>query len=230
MTLFALVHGAWHGGWCWDKVIPELEARGHRAIAMDMPVDDSDASVDDLVNSVVGPIEAAREGDAVTIVGHSMAGLVIPFAADVVQPRRLVYLAALLPKPGRPVAETFAEEGMVADLSFGQTDNGDGTTSWKKEEAIETFYHDCSRADGEWAFEHLRPQSWALAGLAFPDSDLKRWPSTYIVCNQDKTVIPDWSRRSAPDALGVEPLEIDGSHSPFLSRPAELAEMLVSLD
>jgi pimeloyl-ACP methyl ester carboxylesterase len=230
MTLFALVHGAWHGAWCWDKLIPELHARGHRTVAMDMPITDGGVSVDGYINSVVQPIEAARDGDDVTIVGHSMAGVIVPFAADAVQPKRLVYLGALLPKPGRPVAETFSEPGMVADLSFGQIDNGDGSSSWKKEEAIDVFYHDCSRADGEWAFERLRPQNWALAGLTLPDSDLKRWPSTYIVCNQDKTVVPDWSRRSAPDVLGVDPIEIEGSHSPFLSRPAELAEMLVSLN
>ena len=92
------------------------------------------------------------------------------------------------------------------------------------------MYQDCDPGDARWALGHLRGQAttpyaepWPLE--AIPDTETR----TYIVAAQDNTVNPEWSRRVAPDRLGVTPMEIAGGHSPFLGRPAELARLLDGL-
>lgn len=69
MTTFGLVHGAWHGAWCWDLLAQELEARGHRAIAVDLPCEDSSAGCAEYAAAVVEAL--AGVGDDLVVVGHS---------------------------------------------------------------------------------------------------------------------------------------------------------------
>src|SRR6202012_3413024 len=83
MTAFVLVHGAWHGSWCWDLLIPQLRQLGHETVAADLPIGDPAASFDDYADLVV---EAAEGHDDIVVVGHSWAGQVIPIVA----PRRPV--------------------------------------------------------------------------------------------------------------------------------------------
>ena len=227
MTLYALVHGAWHGAWCFDKLIPELEQRGHRAIAVDLPCETK--GVASYIAPVVEAIEAARGGDEVVVLGHSMAGFTIPHVAARTPVKHLIYLCALLQKPGGTPSETFAQEPDIVQLGFfgGTVANDDGTFTWRPEEAPKWFFHDCTDEDAAWATSKLRPQS---LNPDDPDPiDLTAFPSSYIVCAEDRAVRPEWSRKRAPDWLGVEPVELPGSHSPFLSRPAELADLIVSI-
>ena len=229
MSLFVLVHGAWHGAWCWEKVVPELESRGHRTVAMDMPIEHG--LVETYIDPVVKVIEGARDGDEVILVGHSMGGLVIPFVAQRTPVAKLVYLCALIPAPGKTLSEFFAHvtdvvpEGVFTTVQPGPYE---GTTVWPVEAAKEWFFHDCTDADAEWAAAQLRPQYLAPGNDPEP-LDAHTTPAAYILCTEDRVVRPDWSRRHAMDWLGVQPIELEGSHSPFLSRPAPLAEILVGL-
>jgi hypothetical protein len=89
-----------------------------------------------------------------------------------------------------------------------------------------TMYADCDAADARAAFDRLRPQAstpyFAPCSLAaFPDV-----PATYLVAAEDRIISPAWSRRAAAERLGVEAVELPGSHSPYLARPAALAEAL----
>ena len=110
MTTFALVHGAFHGAWCWDLVRPELESRGHRTVAMDLPCDDPGAGSARYAEVVA---EAIRdEGDDVIVVGHSLAGLTVPLVAAT-RPVARIFLAVdcIQTTPERlpePVFETLA--------------------------------------------------------------------------------------------------------------------------
>ena len=81
MTTFALVHGAWHGAACWARVVPELERRGHHAVAMDLPCDDPRAGVREYGDAVLAALHGA--GDDVVVVGHSLGGLTIPVVAAI---------------------------------------------------------------------------------------------------------------------------------------------------
>jgi hypothetical protein len=69
MTTFALVHGAWHGGWCWNRLSLDLEARGHRAVVVDLPIEDSSAGCAEYAQIVLDVLREVA-GDVV-VVGHS---------------------------------------------------------------------------------------------------------------------------------------------------------------
>src|SRR3954454_25062964 len=110
MTTFWLVHGAWHGGWCWERLAPELEARGAQVVAPDLPCEDVDAGVSvyaDVVDKALG------EADDVVLVGHSLGGLTIPLVAARRPVRRLVYLCAFVPTPGEPITRAIAAGALL---------------------------------------------------------------------------------------------------------------------
>ena len=103
----ALVHGNYHGGWCWDLLRPELERLGHRVFTMDLPISDPDAGAARYAEAV----DAALPRDSVPmLVGHSMGGLTIPLVADRRPVHSLVFLAAMLPVPGKSANEQRSSE------------------------------------------------------------------------------------------------------------------------
>jgi pimeloyl-ACP methyl ester carboxylesterase len=236
---FVLVHGGFHGAWCWDRTIPELQRLGHDAIAIDVPGHGGrigePATMANRLEAVTSVLEA---GDV--LVGHSGGGFEITRAADA-RPdlvSHVCYLAAALPREGKLMHEALIYRadgtrapddditGMLGYLQFGE----DGSMSFAKVEgAKEFFYHDCDDATAEWAFDHLTPE---LAGdtATTPISVPRYWatqPSrSFVLCTQDRSQ-PRWLADVVIDRLGVDPLTIDASHSPFLSRPQELAELFV---
>ncbi len=223
---FVLVHGAYHGAWCWDLLAPELQRRGHRVVAVDLPIGDPSAGPARYAEAVA-PVMAGL--DAPIVVGHSMGGLVVPLVAAAHPVGRLVFLAALLPEPGLNLQAQRAGEPIDAEVTFEHvefTDHGDGLWMVGPNTATEMFFHDVPAATARWAVERLRPQGYAFMTEVTP---LQRWPnvpSAYVVCEDDRAVNPSWGRMAARDRLGVDPHEIAGGHSPFLARPHELADLL----
>ena len=228
MSTFALVHGAWHGAWCWERLVPELELRGHRVVTMDLPCDDGAASFDDYADTVCAALTDCV-GDDLVVVGHSLAGLTIPLVAARRPVRRLVYLCALLPLPGRSLRQQMADDVTMLDPGYtkGLAKTGSGQTTWVDEELSHLhLFGDCDEATATAAFARLRPQATFPYTIPAPVDLLPAVPATYVVCTEDRIVNPDWSRRAAPDRLDGDVIELPGSHSPFLSRPAELAALL----
>ena len=228
MTTFALVHGAWHGAWCWERLAPLLEARGRRTVAPDLPCDDSAATFDDYTDVVVRAL--AGTDDDVVVVGHSLAGNTIPLVAARRPVRRLVYLCALIAAPGETFGDQVrAEPGMfVAGYDRGLTPPDDERRRVWVDYAVarETMFPDCAEADAEAAFARLRPQASAPYRRPCSLDALPAVPSAYVVAAEDRIVSPAWGRRAALERLGVEPLELPGDHSPYLARPEALAELL----
>jgi pimeloyl-ACP methyl ester carboxylesterase len=224
----ALVHGSYHGAWCWDRLRPELEALGHRVITMDLPITAPGLGAADYAQTIVDALEGF---ESPVLVGHSMAGLIIPLVAARRQVRRLVFLAAFLPKPDLSINEQRAAEpidGRIPPSSSEWTDLGDGVWMVGPKTATELFFHDAPPEVARWATERLRPQSYAVMNEVTP---LDTWPeveSRTIVCADDRALNPSWFRAASRDRLGVEAVEIGGSHSPFLTRPGELARLLDS--
>jgi pimeloyl-ACP methyl ester carboxylesterase len=236
---FVLVHGGFHGAWCWSRTIPELARRGHDAIAIDVPGHGEraaePATMDSRLDAVVSVLEP---GDV--LVGHSGGGFEVTRAADAAPElvAHVVYLAAALPLEGRTMADALvyhddgdAESdydvaGMLAHLRF----DDDGAMSFTGVEgARELFYHDCDEATVRWAFDHLTPERFGdevTTPICVPRFWAAELPRSFIRCLQDRSQ-PQWLADVTARRLGVEPLTIDTSHSPFLSRPAELAELLV---
>src|SRR5260370_7518700 len=95
---FVLVHGAYHGAWCWDELRAELERGGHASTAVDLPCDDPDAGAERYVDEILHAIP--KQLGSVVMVGHSLAGLSIPIAASRTRTAMTIYLCAILPVPG----------------------------------------------------------------------------------------------------------------------------------
>ena len=229
MTTFVLVHGSWHGAWCWERLIPELEHHGHDAIAVDLPCDDIEAGCAAYAEVVIA--QTARLGEDLVLVGHSLGGLTIPLVAAARPARKLVYLCAVLPRLGLSLVDQLEQEPAILTLGFGQGIAQDelGREYWADEDkAIEAFYLDCPRQLASWAAARLRHQARAPGLEPCP---LAQWPAVEcvsVLTTDDAVVNPRWSRTAALEQFGATTLELPGGHSPFLSRPAELAEALVS--
>ena len=228
MTTFALVHGAWHGGWCWDRLVPELERLGHHAVAIDLPCDDPGATYSTYADVVVDALQGAAPD--LVVVAHSMAGLSAPIAAARLRVSGLVFLNALIAAPGRSFLEQVGDEPemLVPGYQVGLSGPDDlGRTRWVDPVAArETLFGDCDEATARAAFDRLRPQAQAPYVDPCPIADLPDVRYTYVVGAEDRIVAPEWSRSAARDRLGVGVIELAGSHSPFLARPAELAGLL----
>jgi pimeloyl-ACP methyl ester carboxylesterase len=229
MATFVLVHGAWHGAWCWAEVVPVLRARGHAAIAVDLPAGDPQAGCAAYAKVVGEDIDGL--GEDVVLVGHSLGGLTIPLVAAGRPVRRLVFLCALIPQPGASLSEQLrAEPGIFAPGFRGAPARDAAGCSWwpDREEAIATFYADCPRELAQAAAERLRPQSSLPSTERCPLASLPPVACSYILTREDAAISPEWSRRAAPERLGTTALELAGGHSPFFARPAELAETLIA--
>jgi len=222
-----LVHGAWHGAWCWERLMPELEALGHRSLAVDLPSDEPNATFETYADVVVDALSA--EDEEVILVGHSMAGMTIPLVADRRPVRSLIYLCSLVPLPGHSFLEQLAVEpdALLHEYQAGIEDDERGTGRWIDDDlAHRILYADCEDEVAQAAIRRLRPQARTPYGKPCV---LERFPSsrsTYVVCSEDRLVNPAWSRGDAARRLGAELVELPGSHSPFLSRPREVAEII----
>jgi pimeloyl-ACP methyl ester carboxylesterase len=228
MSTFVLVHGAWHGAWCWDRLIAELVARGQSAVAMDLPCADGTATFSDYADAVV---EAATSvSGEVVLVGHSLGSMTVPLVAARRPVSSMVLLCGVTPNlHGQPwdAAPQMEVPGTFEPL----VTQPDGSTIWPDlAGATSALYAAARQEDAAWAFERLRPQnSTSLWENPYP---LAEWPAVRtlaICCTDDVTVTPEFVRATCRGRLGVEPLEIAGDHSPFLSAPAHLADLLLDL-
>jgi alpha/beta hydrolase family protein len=201
MATFSLVHGAWHGGWCWNLLRKELETRGHVVHTPDLPCEDVGAGVAEYAAAV----PAADVG-----VGHSLGGFTLPYVAA----RTHVFLTALV--AGTGWTDVFAP-------GF-----GDGRV---RDELGRSYYPDAAVAARELQYpaESAHLASRLRRQAPFDANPLAVERPAYVVCTRDAAVRPDWQRHLARDVLGVEPLELDSGHSPMLERPRELADLLDAL-
>jgi hypothetical protein len=167
--------------------------------------------------------------EGLVVVGHSLAGLTIPLVADKTKADLVVYLCALLPQPGKSFDDQKVDFSTGFEPSATPIGHLDGSSSWPVRGAIELFYQDCDPATANDAARRLRRQHWRVTQETSP---LRVWPvkpSAYVVCEEDRAVSATYSRRASRALLGIHPLQMPGGHSPFLSRPRLLAEVLERL-
>jgi pimeloyl-ACP methyl ester carboxylesterase len=234
MATFALVHGAWFGGWCWTPLAAELRKMGHTVVAPDLPIEDPEAGIAEyaaVVEAALDDIGAGPEGPLagadVILVGHSLGGLTIPVVAEHRPVAGLIFLCAFLPDPGQPMhvdVDTYSPEWGA--LSANQVTHDDGSTSWPVDAAIQAFFHDCEMAVADRCARQLRPQAWTPANQENPLESLPTAPAAYVLCSDDRMIAPGWSRRMAKSRLGVDPIELPGGHSPMIVDPALVADLL----
>jgi pimeloyl-ACP methyl ester carboxylesterase len=191
-----------------------------------MPISDPGLGASEYAAAVVAAIGRASEP---VVVGHSMAGLVIPLVAAMQPVHRLVFLAAFMAQPGRSANQQREGEpidGRVPLATAEWTDLGRDVWAIGSATAGELFYHDVPADLAAWATSRLRPQSYAVFSEPCPLASWPVVPADAIVCRDDRAINPEWVRSAARQRLGVEAREIEGGHSPFLTRPVELARIL----
>jgi pimeloyl-ACP methyl ester carboxylesterase len=229
MSTFVLVHGAYHGGWCWSRLVPELESLGHRAVTPDLPCDDPTAGYAANVATVLAAMDADAGSDVV-VVGHSLGGFTAPLIAEQRAVRRVVFLCTA-PLIGGGVADDLRArlitERYRAIVRF-RDENGRALMS--PTDAWQAFFDDCDETTAAWALARLRPQSALSMTDPWP---LTAWPDverSVILARDDRAVRFEAGVEAGRLILdGADPIVIDGSHSPFLSRPGELARLLHEL-
>ena len=217
MSTFMLVHGAWHGAWCWERLQPELDSLGHRTLAIDLPCDDPSATFETYADHVVEGLSS--EDEDVVLVGHSMAGMTIPLVAARRPVRHLIFLAGLIPAPGFSLVEQMGEDDLILpEYMSGLEVDEHGSSRWVDAHvARQILYADCEADVAATAFGRLRAQSSTPYTVPCQLEELPDVSRTYVVCSEDRLVNPDWSRRVATGRLNADLVELEGSHSPFSS-------------
>jgi pimeloyl-ACP methyl ester carboxylesterase len=228
VSIFCLVNGSTQNALCWKLLVPEIEKHGHQTITPSLPVDEPSASGIMYAEVIAQALEDA--GDDVVLVGHSASGMFIPLVPSLRPVRRLVYLAALIPKPGASIREQLAADPEMLNPEWVATCRAGKDPSTNDEVAIKFLFHDCQPEAMKLGLT-TRLGMYAEGAITevFPLEALPEVPSSYIVCTDDRTISPDWSRRTARERLRVEAIELPGGHSPYLSRPLQLADTLLSL-
>lgn len=231
MATFVLIHGSWHGGWCWERIVPLLHDAGHRVIAPDLPGYGRGAHARNMP-SLHDILEAQSE--PVVLVGHSSGGMLIS-AAAAQHPDKiavLVYLAAFLLPPGvfpPAIMRDDAESLLAASLVV---DEAQQTVSVKRECARAVFYTDCSDDDAAWAIDRLIPEPIIPPGsapLEVPATSPTPVPRVYIETLHDRALGPTTQKRMYVAMPCARVCSLPTDHSPFLSAPAALAAILVEI-
>jgi pimeloyl-ACP methyl ester carboxylesterase len=266
-----LLHGYWHGSWCWSLVTPELAALGRRSVAVDLaghglaqrspasrwgrPFDPGAYATEPspaagvtgagAAEDLVALLRTIGQGRPCALVAHSMGGVVATIAAELAPELVdvLVYVAAFVPVAGLPVAAYLGREENAGSLVAASLaadpaqvgalryDTGDASAH---ELVARTFYGDVDPVTASAAIAMLGPDAPAGFVAAEVTATPQRWgsvPHTYVLCRDDRAVDPRLQRLfvGEMDAVATEPtrvVELDSSHSPFLSRPGELAAII----
>jgi pimeloyl-ACP methyl ester carboxylesterase len=222
LATYVLIHGASSDSWYWHRVIPELRARGHDVVAPDLPCGDDSAGLLEYADTVVGAIGDRTD---LVLVAQSLAGFTAPLVCERVLVKLLVMLAAMVPSPGEPPGDWWANTG-YAEARRAQ-DQRDGRPPDAPFDAKAMFFHDVPPKVVAEAFERgERKQSGTPMQKPWP---LRRWPAVptrFLLCRDDRFFPAEFMRRVVKERLGITPDEMDGGHLPALARPRELVARL----
>ena len=237
MSIYVLVHGAWCGIWCWEKVVFFLQQAGQNTIVLDLPGRAGDITP---INEISLELHANKvcdvvnlQSEPVILVGHSMGGMVITQAAEYCSDRinTLVYLCAYLPQNGQSMLDLAQTDKQSLAQHNTRIDNN-GYLSLKKDAGLkDMLFADCSDRDIERAKIMLIPEPIAPMSTPVKTTEEKygRIPRVYIECLQDKAITPYLQKQMYTKVSCQKVFSMDTSHSPFFSAPYKLVEHLISL-
>jgi pimeloyl-ACP methyl ester carboxylesterase len=219
---FVLIPGAGGEAWFWHLLVAELERRGRRAVAVDLPAGDEQAGWAEYADAVVA---AASGVDLPVLVAQSMGGFTAPLVVGPLRARLLVLVNAMIPVPGETGGEWWENTGQSkaqAELAAAQ-----GRVVGEGIDIMVDFFHDVPDAVTAEAMRRGDPaQSMTPFTQPFP---LDRWPDvpTRVVAGRDDRLFPlEFQRRVARERLDLPVDEVPGGHLAALSRPVELADRL----
>ncbi|MGE4081153.1 MAG: alpha/beta fold hydrolase [Reyranella sp.] len=236
MATFMLVHGAAHGGWCWEKVVPLLEAHGHRVCAPDLPgmgkdqMPPANVTLADNVEKLSRLLDKMDE--PVVLVGHSLGGITISALAEARRRKlkALVYLCAILPQPGK-TGRDMSSLDPSAMWRLSRQVSPDGLTyTFARDRIPGLFYADVSPEDRYRAMERLRPQPLSISTtpVTLTEERFGSVPRWYIECIFDNAVKISLQRQMVK-LTPCKVISMECGHSPFYSNPEELVEHLEAI-
>jgi pimeloyl-ACP methyl ester carboxylesterase len=219
VSTFVLIPGAGGTASFWSRVVPLLEARGHEAIAVDLPGDDESAGLPEYAGLVTAAIGRRRD---VVLVAQSMGGFTAPMVCARVPVSLLVLVNAMIPRPGETPGAWWGNTGSEEARVAAARDGG-----YPAEMDLDTYFlHDLpaeALASGELSG---RPE----ADIAFGQPcAIDRWPDvpTRVISGREDRFFPlEFQRRLAKDRLGLDADVVPGGHLAALSHPAELTAQL----
>jgi|SRR5579859_17233 len=237
MATFILIHGAWHGGWCWEHVTPLLEAAGHTVLAPDLPgmgADTSELGNDPLAQWADFVADLASGAEApVILVGHSRGGLVISEVAERIPQRidRLVYLTAFLLERGQSLGDVAGRHPEVGPGTAIRPAPDPAYLAIDADMGRSIFYGLCSDEDARRAAERLTPEPLAalIKPLEVSAERFGRVRRAYIEAAQDRAISLEMQREMQA-ALPCDPVAtLNSDHSPFYSAVPDLVRGLLKL-
>ena len=213
MRTYLLISGAGGDAWYWHRVVPLLEAAGHRGVAFDLPAGDEEAGLDDYVDTAIaalGPVD----GDVV-VVGQSLGGFTAAVVADRIDAAGLVFVAAMIPAPGETPGGWWASSGF-SDV-------------WGDQEMDDEvhFMHDLPPDVHDELVARTFEQGGGIMGSTFPLAALPAVPTRGIAASDDRFFPVAFMDQLIRDRLGVEPEHVASGHLPALANPEGLAALLL---
>jgi pimeloyl-ACP methyl ester carboxylesterase len=219
MSVFVLVPGAGGAAWYWHRVVPELRARGHEAVAVDLPGADESAGLPEYADAVAEAIGGRQD---VVLVAQSMGGFTAPVVCARIPVRLLVLVNAMIPLPGETPGAWWDNVGWEQARTAAAMRNG-----YSPDFDLDTYFlHDIPADIRQQMLGHDAPQSGGPFGdvCAFDG-----WPGVplHAIAGRDDRFFPvELQQRIARERLGVEPDIVPGGHLAALSHPAELSAAL----
>ena len=225
LPLVVLVHGAWHGAWCWAGVQAELDGRGVPTLAVDLPGHGaSTLPFTDLAGDAAHVADVvARAGRPVVLVGHSYGGAVIGEAGGQGDVRALVFVAAFCLDSGESVARQ-TDVSYPPTLAAAATVRAEGLLTIDPAQATASFYAECPSPIAEAAVARLGPQP--VATFVQP-ATVAAWhdrPSTYVLCSRDNAIHP--LHQAAMAERCGEVVTLDTDHSPYTSATTAVVDVI----
>jgi pimeloyl-ACP methyl ester carboxylesterase len=236
LATFVLVHGAWHGAWCWRRVSPLLRAAGHDVHAVTLTglgerahLLSREVRLATHIADVVGVIVAEELADAI-LVGHSYGGIVITGTADRLQRERpgalqqLVYVDGTQPLPGQSWSSAHAPEVVAARVAAAEKSGG---VSLPVPDAA--FFGITDPADREWVNRRMTPHPFGpyLDALDYDRARVDALPRTFIDCTEPAFANIAPMRRRVRTEPGWKVVEIATGHDAMVTAPRELADALL---
>ena len=235
MSALVLIHGAWHGAWCWRRVLPGLRAAGHEAHAVTLTgvgerahLLRPDLRLRDHIADVLGLIDAEELGDDLVLVGHSYGGLVMTGVADALlarglKPRHLVYVDAVTPHPGESWSSQHAPETVRARLEAAAQRPGGAMPP------PDAAVFGLDGADRDWVNRRQTPQPAGVYQdrLDFDAARIATLPRTFIDCTAPALPTIAVMRERVRREPGWQVVELATGHDPMISAPEALVALLL---
>ncbi len=234
-----LIHGYAHRAAHWDRLRPELEARGFDTIAVDLPVGNPDATYADYARAAAEAFRPVVErGGRIDLVPHSMGSQTVPGIVDILGKdaiRSIIHISGSLDGSSKEDASDLATtlvpriprqlQRNSLDFQDATLRLQDGQTVLNPAKIRELLFGDCDPETFIWALEMMRVQARPTDEPPLSAHALPGIPKSYILGKEDRIRDRTWAINAAGD-LGMHFVEIDGGHSPAIARPGELAHVI----